>query len=669
MIRRAVVVAAVAAGSWALALPAQEAQKALENYESSVTVFGERLPAEQRALLETAAPVAVITREQIQSSGARTLQEVLQSVPAITLHSQTGNDREATVDLRAFPQGNSVAVFLDGVRLNDLQDNTVRWDAVPVEDLERVEVYAGASAPLYGGGALAGVVNLVTRRNPGIPRVDLTARAGSFQERAGRVHASGLIAERFEFYVTGQKDHGDGWRENDGHRLDDALARVNLHLEGGNELALLLKYEGGELRDPGALTAQELAEDRAQTPYNLYDTTRGRHRIASLRWSRAGEGWGLDAQAYARRHDRDTLTTGRFGLGFLAQGDEALNGLVVSGRRGGTRGDFTWELSGGAEAARGAFDAEGFYTDARGQGAAPASRTRTEQSPEGLWARGELGRGKLRAEVGVRSDRARYDYADRMDPGLDTSRTFRETTARVGLLFRCTEEASLFAAWSQGYRIPTVVDLFAYPGFYSNPDLRPAKADDWEVGARYMKGGLRLSATAYRMAVEDETVFVLTDPVWFVGQNRNVGESLREGVELQARADLGRGWSAGASGSYVDAAVTAGPYAGKRVPMTSRYQGTLWVGWQAKGFTVEVSDRFAGPQVLDNDLMNERQVLAGYSVVRAAASYRWTRWTFEASVDNLFGREYSGRGITNGFEDYFTPAAPRSARFSVTCSF
>ena len=70
----------------------------------------------------------------------------------------------------------------------------MRWDIVPLEDVERIEVYRGATGPLYGGGALAGVVNIVTRRNPGIPRVDLLADGGSFGEAArAALHASGLL--------------------------------------------------------------------------------------------------------------------------------------------------------------------------------------------------------------------------------------------------------------------------------------------------------------------------------------------------------------------------------------------------------------------------------------------------------------------------------------------
>ena len=172
----------------------QEAQKLLEDYGTVVTVYGERLPAEERQILETAASVSVVTRDEIQAMGATTLQEVLVQLPSVFLHNETGNPEESTVDVRGFPDGTSLAVFLDGVRLNDIDDNSVRWDVIPVEDIERIEIYRGAAGPLYGGGALAGVINIITKHDPGIPRIDLKAGAGSFGSWEGGPTQAALSA-------------------------------------------------------------------------------------------------------------------------------------------------------------------------------------------------------------------------------------------------------------------------------------------------------------------------------------------------------------------------------------------------------------------------------------------------------------------------------------------
>ncbi len=648
---------------------AQEAQRLLQDYSTVITVYGDRIPSEERKILDTGAPISVITREEIDASGARTLQEALVELPGVTLHNQTGNPSESTVDLRGFPQGTSAAVFLDGVRLNDLQDNAVRWDIVPLEDVERIEVYRGATGPLYGGGALAGVINIVTRRNPGIPRVDLSATGGSFGEAAGRVHASGSLGP-WEFYATAKKGKASGWRENDGYDLDDGLLRINYALTGKQSLALLLKYSGGTEQAPGALTAQELRDDPRQTPYNRYDGTRGRQRLASLVYSAApAEGWSVSTQAFGRWSDRDTLTTGRFGSGFLGSSQERLGGFQAEARHTGASGPWTWDLSGGGEVSSGSLNARGYFTDVRGENKAPASSTATGQDAAGAFFQGDVGRGPVHFFAGARTDRSAYSYEDYRVPAHGSDRVFRQSTWRAGLLWHTSEWSSAFLSYSEGYRIPSVVDLFAYPGFYSNPDLLPTRAKDWELGWRYLEDGWRFKVTAFDMKLADEVVFVLTDPVLFMGQNQNVGRSYRRGLEAEGHAPLPGGFSLFAAGSYQESEVTAGPYAGRRVPMVPRAQGTAGAQWSNPDWTVRLAASFVGPQLLDSDLSNARPGLPGYATVDLSARYLWRGLTLEASVSNLFDRSYVSRGITNGFTDYFTPAYPLGARVTVMWSF
>lgn len=654
----------IASQAWA-----QEARRLLEDYGTTITVYGDRIPAAERQILDTAATVAVLTREEIQASGAATIQEALALLPSVTLHDQTGNPAQSTVDVRGFPQGTSLAVFLDGVRLNDLQDNAVRWDVIPIEDVERIEVYRGATGPLYGGGALAGVVNIVTRRDPGIPRLDLKAGAGSFDGREARLHTSGTLGQ-WEWYAAGARHSSKGWRENDGFSLDDALLRAAWSPDEKQSLAFAYKYSGGSESDPGSLTAQELREDPRQSPFNRYDGTRGRHRIASLTYTASlWPGFSLSAQTFTRLHDRDTLTTGRFGSGFLSKDAERLSGLTLQIHAQGKRGDSTWQVDAGGEASSGRLDARGYFTDVAGGNPAPASRTSTGQRMEGAFAQGDVGFGALHLFAGGRADRNRYDYEDRLAAANDTARTFRESTWRAGTLYHFGEWSSAYLAFSQGYRIPSVVELFAYPGFYSNPDLVPARAKDWELGWRYLCDGWRFKVSLFRMEVRNEVVYVLTDPLLFIGQNRNVGASLRKGIEADGHVPLPAGFALFGAGSYQDTEITRGPYAGRRVPMVPRYSGSLGVQWSDPSWTARLTASWVGPQLLDSDLLNRRPSLPGYVTLDLSARYAFRALTVEAAASNLLDRSYVSRGITNGYQDFYTPAYPRAFRLSLTWSF
>lgn len=648
---------------------AQDAGTLLEEYSTQITVYGERLPLHDLRVLDAPAPVTVVSREEIESSGARTVQQILERLPGVSLHDQTGNPVDATVGLRGFPQGTSAAVFLDGVRLNGLEDNAVPWASIPLEEVERIEVVRGSAAPLYGGGALAGVVNIVTRREAGIPRVDLSAAAGSFGDREGRLHAHGTLGP-VDLYLTALKRRSDGYRENDGHDLDDGLARFAWRPAGGYEVALLLAYHGGKIQQPGALTAAEMAEDRRQSPFNLHDGTRGTQRVAALSYAfDGGEHLRVSAQAFTRDTSRDTLSAGRWGMGFESSYRESYGGVAAEAHGAVESSGWTLSYGGGVEANWGSTGARGFYTDAAGEHPVPASSTGTRVSPAGLFAQLALAKGPWELSAGYRADESEYRYRDHFVPSGGVERTFREEAGRASLVYHPTEDSTVFVTRAEGYRIPSVIDLFAYPGFYSNPDLVPSRSVDWEVGGRLVRRGLRVQVTAFRMRTVDEVVFVLVDPAHFIGQNRNAGSSLREGLEAEGSAGLGRGFTLMGSATFLNAEITDGPHAGVPVPMVPEKTASAALRWANRSWRAEISGTWVGEQPLDGDLSGTRPMIAGYFRLDAALEYRRGSLTLEASASNLLNRCYTPRGITNGFEDYFTPARPRALRIGAAWSF
>ena len=117
-----------------------------------VRVTATRLPASEEPRRNVPAFVTVITREQIERSGARTVQQLLSMQAGVVLYDQTGNGIETTLELRGFSQGTGTSVFLDGARLNDPRNNTVSLELVPIDaDGPPVDVLtAGRIEAVYG---------------------------------------------------------------------------------------------------------------------------------------------------------------------------------------------------------------------------------------------------------------------------------------------------------------------------------------------------------------------------------------------------------------------------------------------------------------------------------------------------------------------------------------
>ncbi len=140
----------------------------------AVTVVGSRI---KRATIEGPAPVVVITREDIDRQGFQTVGDMLQSITQNTTSSFTGDLATAgfspnaqVVNLRNLGPGYTLTL-INGRRPAQYpqpynrDNNVVNIKAIPSSVIERVEILTGGASAIYGSDAVAGVVNIVLRKN------------------------------------------------------------------------------------------------------------------------------------------------------------------------------------------------------------------------------------------------------------------------------------------------------------------------------------------------------------------------------------------------------------------------------------------------------------------------------------------------------------------------
>lgn len=131
-----------------------------------LTVTATRTPVQ---LGDTPESVVVLTREELATTSALTLDDTLRQVPGFSLFrrsgSRTANPTSQGVSLRGVgASGPSRALVLeDGIPITDPFGGWVYWDRVPRQSISSVEVAEGGSSDLYGSDAMGGVINVRTR--------------------------------------------------------------------------------------------------------------------------------------------------------------------------------------------------------------------------------------------------------------------------------------------------------------------------------------------------------------------------------------------------------------------------------------------------------------------------------------------------------------------------
>jgi outer membrane receptor protein involved in Fe transport len=169
-----------------------------------IVVTGSRV---RRKDLTTPAPVTVLTRQQIQSSAVASVGDFLQMMPeqgnATNTAVNNGGNGTTQISLRSLGASRTL-VLVDGKRYvysGGGADNTVDLNSIPTAAIERIEVLKDGASAIYGSDAIAGVVNIITRRR--LNTTEASAYGGTSQHGDGQVYdfsvTSGTTGEKGAF--------------------------------------------------------------------------------------------------------------------------------------------------------------------------------------------------------------------------------------------------------------------------------------------------------------------------------------------------------------------------------------------------------------------------------------------------------------------------------------
>lgn len=124
------------------------------------TLKGITVTANRQAerLQDVPANVQVVTEKDIQK---RNVQNTAQAVAMVTGVSAS-QSVEGTVNLRGYDSRN-ILVLVDGQPMNTAWNGDVDWNMIPVENIRKIEVVSGGQSALYGGRAVGGVINIMTK--------------------------------------------------------------------------------------------------------------------------------------------------------------------------------------------------------------------------------------------------------------------------------------------------------------------------------------------------------------------------------------------------------------------------------------------------------------------------------------------------------------------------
>jgi outer membrane receptor protein involved in Fe transport len=621
------------------------------------------------------------------------LDNQLKSIPGIGLFrradSYTAHPTTQGLSMRGVGANAAgrVLVTLDGVPLNDPFGGWIYWSALAAETIPEIEILRGGGAGAFGAQALAGALDMRTRRiKPG---------SGS---------ASAWLGSRGSYNLSGRTDFavGDtglslsaGRFETDGAFLRSEDQRGPVDVPAASETMRLGGKLSSTLGGVGVkLSARYFKEQRT----NGLSLSTNETEAFDIDLTLSGEGGDTNWEviSYYRTRDfanvfvsaRDERTVERPVLdqfGVPAWGAGMLARIQFGG------------LELGVDTRRMSGEVNERYRNL-GAGFTRQRRAGGDQWIMGLY--GEYGgtAGDTDFSGTFRMDRWRTFGGQRLETDISDGSVRRDDvvpdrsdwiwSGRLGFERDITGAISVRGAAYKSWRLPTLNEL--YRPFRvvnditeANPDLVPEKLYGLELGVDYTPlNTVSLSATLFRNWLSDGVgnITIGFGPGFFplggfvppggvLRQRANIDRSITDGLELEGKLALQNGWHISARYLYARARITkfaARPeLVGKRPVQTPRHSAVLSLAYDNRDrFTFNTELRYSAAQ-FDDDL-NVR-TLEAIAVVNMGASYKLrdsVRLT--ANVENLFDTKVIAAITATGFE---TLAQRRFARIGIAVSF
>lgn len=563
---------------------------------------------------ESIQSVSVITREEIERSGARDLMGLLDEYAGLQVARNGGVGKSTSLYLRGTDSRHTL-VLIDGVRAASATLGSYDWSALSPEQVERIEIVRGPRASLYGSDAVGGVIQIFTRRAQG---AEVSLLAGSNATR--RIRAAYGGGEEWKYSIEAGRETTDGTKVFTDDSSDYGFERKHIGFS----------LEGSPTEDVTAVFRANQAWGRNELDPFTGDSDFVSRTLSLKLGHRVSDTWSQT-----------------FSLGQHVDENESFSPFIPSTIKT-DRKSLTWQhdlsVMSGLLSLGVNYWIDGVTKDRNGSVDQKIDNT-------GLFAQYQFEALGSDWELGVRRDR--HDAFGNHNTwnagwGKDLGSGFR-ATASYGTAFKAPTVNGLFWPYSLSS------DAYDYKGVYfsdtfitqGNPDLRPERSRTAEVGLAYRGTYFNAALSAYQTKLRNlidwtyDYTFTggagsAADP--YIGvydyYPQNIASARIRGLELTASANLA-GW-------IFDAALTrliaenneTGLQLDRRPTRTGVLKATKLIGAHRVRLELE-----GHSERLD---ANGTRRLPGYGLVHVGYDFSLSKdLNVGVRVENLLDREYA----------------------------
>lgn len=582
----------------------------------------------ERKDTETTYASEIHTAAQIEASGAATLYDYLAQQSSLNIVSNFGSRATPSINLRGFGGENgyqNTMISLDGQRLNNIDSGPQLLAAIPLSNIERIEIGKGSGSVIYGDGATAGAIQIYTKSKTG---VTVNTSLGNFGQQNHSVNA-GISEKHIDLSATLSHDSHDGFSKQDVNGLKDKFEsesqNVKLKIKPTDDFRLIAA--GTSSRNNIAF-ANALSKDIFNdNPRNSGTQAYTRQSLDTDQWRVGFEYDFTNELSLSATHFREDKTS-EF-PGFIAKYNYRSNDVALT-----YKNDVIYAILGFQS-----FDGERLGSFDKTSKDNSATFAQVEYRPTWLSEH-------LTLSTGARREKVQYQYAPSFGTKLNDTENL--TAWDIGANYRFSQELSVFANYNKSFQAPDIDRFFAFDSFFNtifNGFIEPAKVRTMNIGLNHVTANNKLKVTVFRTNLDNE---IYLDPTFgFFGSNSNLDKTYKYGLEIQDYLKINEQLSTSLIYNYTRAIIDkensldGSIIQNKDLPGAPKHTLVANLNYRLwEHASLNLNHTWRSKAYIYNDFLNnaaDRQ--DSYQSTNIALNYQLKNVMFYTSVNNIFEHE------------------------------
>lgn len=516
-----------------------------------------------QTFVESPVSMSVAGAGEIAAHNAFTVTAPLRYVSGVSQIGGTTNIRGSSGFSRG--TGSRVLLLLDGFPLLSADLGDIKWDAIPVTEVERIEVVKGAGSALYGSGALGGVINVLTRQPSIQPQTRLRLLSGFYSQPVHRswrwsedpMYLTGVdlshsrtVGQTGLLLAAGHK-RSTGYHENDDTRRFHVFAKAAHRFSPVTHLNALVNWavddhgvfiQWKDRLEPLAVPLGDRAANTVSKKLNLNTELYHLHNAAL--------GYRIKGYYYRTGFENTQAAGG------LTSDGHKVGGEIQTDYSGLERLDLTLGTSGAYDLVRSPGDFLGRRNVFNGGVYAQGMYQPAAQADVSLGLRYDYHRRDKQVELAGTSSLC-------STVGAQGRRSEGQFSPQLGLSLRPRAGTALRSSLGRGFRAPSISEIFYQADISGilvcpNPAVSAERSWSYEVGVNqwvgnYMTVDVALFHNDYEGLVEGRADLAADTGATPVATFRNLSKARVRGVEIEQQAALPYGLKERLAYTYLDA--------------------------------------------------------------------------------------------------------------------